>query len=252
MRNYLAILKKDLKSLFVSPIAYVVMAVFFVVTGYFFTVIINFYAQPGAQRFGQADVASISMQSLLGVLSTLLLFLVPMITMATFSEERKRGTIELLFTSPITTTQLVLAKFSAVLFFLTVLLLPVLLDGFLVYAFAQPTPPLGPILVGVLGALLLGGAFLALGLFMSSLTENQIIAAVGSFCLFIILLLVDASAGNTSSLLNEILRYLSILSHYDDFTRGILDTQHVVFYLSFIFLGLFLTSLSLDSVKWRK
>jgi ABC-2 type transport system permease protein len=103
-----------------------------------------------------------------------------------------------------------------------------------------------------LGAFLLGGALLATGLFVSSLTENQIVAAVITFGVFIVLWVIDATAGTGTTLTSETLRYLSILNHYDDFTKGVLDSQHLVFYLSFIFLGLFLTSVSLDSSNWRQ
>jgi ABC-2 type transport system permease protein len=104
----------------------------------------------------------------------------------------------------------------------------------------------------LLGAFLLGGALLAIGIFVSTLTENQIVAAASTFGVFIILWVIDASAGASTTILNETLRYLSVLNHYEDFTKGVFDTQHLVFYLSFMVLGLFLTSLSLDSGKWRK
>ncbi|HUG44175.1 MAG TPA: ABC transporter permease, partial [Acidobacteriota bacterium] len=136
--------------------------------------------------------------------------------------------------------------------FVLVMFLPALINILIVIQFSSPKPPLPPLLIGLAGALLLAGAMLAVGLFISSLTENQIVAAALTFGVFIILWVLDASADPSSTLGNEIIRYLSVLNHYEDFTRGIFDTQHLVFYLSFIFLGLFLTSLSLDSVKWRK
>ncbi|HXK60981.1 MAG TPA: ABC transporter permease, partial [Acidobacteriota bacterium] len=125
-------------------------------------------------------------------------------------------------------------------------------NSILLYFFSDPTPALSPFLVGYLGAFLLGGSLLAVGLFISSLTENQIVAAVLTFGVFIFLWVLDALAEPASTIGNEVIRYLSVLNHYDDFTRGIFDTQHLVFYLSFIFLGLFLTSLSLNSAKWRQ
>lgn len=257
MKNYLAITGKELRSLFVSPIAYVVLAVFFGVSGYFYYVILSFYVQQstmrqfGAQSFSM-DVPTMVMQSYLGVLSTILLFLLPMVTMGVFAEERKRGTIELLLTSPLTHLQLILGKFSAVVLFLLVMLLPVVLKSLLLVNYSEPAPAMSPFLVGLLGPILLGSTLLAVGLFISSLTENQIVAAVATFGVFIILWVLDASAQASTTIWNETLRYLSVLNHYEDFTQGILDTQHVVFYLSFVFLGLFLTSLSLDSEKWSK
>lgn len=258
MKNYLALTFKELKSFFVSPIAYVVLAVFFGVTGYFFYIILSFYVEQAVMRqFGgptsmAMDVPTMVMQSFLGVLSTILLFLLPMITMGSFAEERKQGTIELLFTSPLTNAQVILGKFTATLLFILVMFLPALLNTGLLFVYSDPVPPMSPYLVGLLGAILLSAALLSVGLFVSSLTENQIVAAAVTFGVFIILWVIDASAGSSTTITNETLKYLSVLNHYEDFTRGILDTQHIVFYLSFIVLGLFLTSLSLDSAKWRK
>ncbi len=262
MRNFWAIVKKDLLTLFTSPIAYVVLAVFFAVTGYFFFIITTSIIERvmqsmfQAQQFGgpppPIDVAALISRNYFGILSTILLFLVPMITMGVFAEEKKRGTVELLFTSPLRNLQLILGKFTAVMIVLAVMLLPTIFNLFLIYFYSDPKPPVGPILVGYLGAFLLGGALMAMGLFVSSLTENQIVAGVLTFGFFIVLWVLDATAGTATTGLNEGIRYLSVLNHYDDFTRGVIDTQHVVFYLSFVFLGLYLTSVSLDSVKWRQ
>jgi len=262
MRKYLAVVRKELNTLFVSPIAYVVLAVFFAVTGYFFYIIlgnvIEFVMQRAfqSQQFGAEpppfDAATTVIRGFFGVLSTILLFLIPMITMGVFAEEKKRGTIELLFTSPITHLQLILGKFTALVLLLSVMLIPSILNSVILYYLSEPTPLLSPMLLGYLGAFLLGGSLLAVGMFVSSMTENQIVAAVITFGAFLILWVIDAAVGSANSLTSEVFRYLSILNHYGDFTKGVLDSQHVVFYLSFIFLGLFLTSVSLDSGKWRQ
>ena len=262
MRNYLAMIAKELHNLFVSPIAYVLIGVFFALTGYFFYMIlanvIDFTLQQSfqAQQFGTStppfDASAAIMRGFFGVLSTLLLFLVPVMTMGVLAEEKKRGTIELLLTSPLTHLQLILGKFTALVVLLLVMLVPTIFNSLLLYFLSEPAPPLAPMMVGYLGAFLLGGALLAIGLFVSSLTENQIIAAVITFGVFIVLWVIDATAGTGTTLTSETIRYLSILNHYDDFTKGVLDSQHLVFYLSFIFLGLFLTSVSLDSSNWRQ
>ena len=262
MRNFLAIASRELRSMFTGMIAYVVLFVFFAVTGYFFYIITTTYisqallAMSQASQFGgpppPIDVSGLIMRSYFGILSTILLFVVPMITMGVFAEEKKRGTIELLFTSPIRNGQLILGKFAAVLAVLAIMLIPSILHMLLLYAFSDPRPPLGPIFSGYLGAFLLGGTLMAVGLFISSMTENQIVAGVLTFGLFIFLWVLEAGAGTASTFLNESIRYISVLNHYDDFTRGVIDSQHLVFYLSFIFLGLYLTSVSLDSVKWRQ
>lgn len=261
MRNYLAITRKELHSLFVSPIAYVVLAVFFAVSGYFFYIIMSSIVTQvmemgfRSQQFGMPpqpiDVPSVIMRNFFGILSTILLFLVPMITMGIFAEEKKRGTIELLLTSPITNLQLILGKFTAVLLFLAVMLIPTMLNTLILYFYSDPSFPIRPVLAGYLGAFLLGGALLAVGVFISSLTENQIVAAVITFGIFIVLWVLDAAAGTETTISNEVMKYLSVLNHYEDFAKGVLDTRHVFFYVSMIFLGLFLTSTSLDSSKWR-
>ncbi|HOM98762.1 MAG TPA: ABC transporter permease subunit [Acidobacteriota bacterium] len=257
MTNYLAILRKELHALFVSPIAYVVLAVFFGVSGYFFYIVLSFYVRQAAMRqFGPypfpMDVPSLVMESYLGVMSTIILFVLPMVTMGIFAEERKRGTMELLLTSPVTYSQLILGKFSAALIFLLVMLVPAVFNVWLLVTYSEPRPSIAPYLIGLLGPFLLGAALLAVGIFISSLTENQIVAAATTFGIFIILWVLDAAAASSTTTWNEVLRYLSVLNHYDDFIRGIFDTQHLVFYLSFVFLGLFLTSLSLESERWRR
>jgi ABC-2 type transport system permease protein len=138
MRNYLALVGKELNTLFVSPIAYTVLAVFYAVSGYFFYIILSFFVQQSSMRqMGPSpfpmDVPGLVMASYLGVLSTILLFLLPMVTMGIFAEERKRGTIELLLTSPITRLQLILGKFSAAMIFLMVMLVPAALKILLLF-----------------------------------------------------------------------------------------------------------------------
>lgn len=262
MRIYAALVKKELRTLFVSPIAYVVLAVFFAIAGFFFNIItesiigqvdmMSFQAQQLGQAPQPIDVPGQIFTSFFSIVSTLLLFLIPMITMSSFAEERKRGTMELLLTSPLTRTQLVLGKFTALLAFVGLMLVPTLLNCALVYAFSEPRPSLGPLFAAFLGALLLAATLLAIGIFVSSLTENQIVSAVVTFGLFLVLWVLDAAAGSSSSLGNETLRYLSVINHYEDFTQGVIDTRHLVFFGSMIFLGIFLTSVSLDSDRWRQ
>lgn len=262
MRNYRAVVQKELQTLFVSPVAYVVLAVFFFLTGFYFYAylqgVLDWVMQQAAQaqQFGgnppPFDAPGVVMQGFFGLLSFMLLFLVPMITMGSFAEEKKLGTIELLLTAPLTHSQIILGKFSALIIFLVVMLTPTIVNTVLLYMFSEPAFPLVPILLGYVGVFLLGGALLAFGLFFSSMTENQIVSVAVTFGVFMILWVIDFAAGTSSTMLNELLRYLSILKHYEDFTKGILDSQHLVFYCSMIFLGLFLTSVSLNSVRWRQ
>lgn len=262
MRNYVAIVRKELHTLFVSPIAYVVLAVFLGVTGLYFYSILNFYVSRTlemmlrAQQFGSGpppiDVPFEIMRTFFGILSTFLLLSVPAVTMGIFSEEKRRGTMELLATSPLSSLQLVLGKFTAAALFLSIMLVPTMLNTLVLYFYSEPRLAWTPVLAGYLGAFLLGGALLSIGVFLSSVTENQIVAFFTTLGVFLVLWALDWTAESGASFWSEVLKYLSVLNHYDDFTKGTLDTQHVVFYLSFIFLGMFLTSISLDTAKWRQ
>jgi ABC-2 type transport system permease protein len=174
----------------------------------------------------------------------------PMLTMGLFSEEKKRGTIELLLTSPLTDLQVVLGKFFAAAAFYLILLLSTWIPMGVLYLYGSPAS--GPILTAYLGLLLYGLAILAVGLFISTLTENQIIAAILSFGAIMVLWLVDVVAQNSESATSKgVLTYLSILSHLDDFMKGVLASSNVIFYLSLMLVALFLTYRSIDSLRWR-
>jgi ABC-2 type transport system permease protein len=171
-----------------------------------------------------------------------------MITMALFSEEKKRGTIELLLTAPVTDVQVVLGKFLAAGLFYAILLASTLVHIAVLFVYSDPA--VGPILSGYLGILLYGLAVIAIGMFISTLTENQIIAAILTFAAILMLWLMDGLSRNWPSL-SPILTYLSIFEHLNDFLVGVISTSHIIFYISFMLVGLFLTYRSLDSLRWR-
>jgi len=157
-----------------------------------------------------------------------------------------------LLTSPITNVQIVLGKFLAALSFFIVMLLPTMIYYAFVFGYSSPKMTLGPVLSGYLGLLLLGGALISLGVFISTLTENQIVAASITFGAFLILWVIDLSARGGGTVVQEIVSYLSILNHFEDFSKGVIDTASLVVYGSFIFLGLFLTYRSIESLRWRQ
>jgi ABC-2 type transporter. len=262
MKNVLAVLQKEFKSYFVSPIAYVVLTVFLIISGYFFYNIVSIFVERSmmmmmqSQQFGgpppAMDVPALVGRNFFGVVSTVILFMLPMITMATFADEKRRGTIELLLTSPITNLQIILGKFLAAMAFFLIMLLPTLLYHIFIYAYSSPKMAFGPILAGYLGLVLLGGALISLGVFISTLTENQIVAASVTFGTFLILWVVDLSARSGGTFIQELVGYLSVLNHFEDFSKGVIDTSSVVVYASFIFLGLFLTHRSIESLRWRQ
>ena len=258
MRNILAIIQRELGAYFISPVAYVVLTIFVFLSGLFFRSILAQVLQMGlmsqlqAQQLGPRamDMPGMITRGFLSTMSVILLFVMPMLTMGLFSEEKKRGTIELLLTAPLTDLQVVLGKFFAgVTFFLILLLTTWIPTGFL-YLYSSPAS--GPILTAYLGLLLYGLALIAIGLFISTLTENQIIAAVLSFGTIMVLWLVDVLANNADSTTGKaVLTYLSIISHLDDFMKGVLSTSHIVFYMSLMLVALFLTYRSIDSLRWR-
>jgi ABC-2 type transport system permease protein len=260
MRNILAIVERELRAYFNSPIAYVVLTIFVFLSGLFFRSILAQVMQMGlmsqmqAQQFGPRpmDMPGMISRGFLSTMSVILLFIMPMLTMGLFSEEKKRGTIELLLTSPLTDLQVVLGKFLAAASFFVLLMSTTLIPMAVLYLYSEPAPASGPILTAYLGLLLYGLAIVAVGLFISTLTENQIIAAVLSFGTIMVLWLVDVVANNAESPASKaVLTYLSILSHLDDFMKGVLSTSHIIFYLSLMLVGLFLTYRSIDSLRWR-
>jgi ABC-2 type transport system permease protein len=209
-------------------------------------------SQMQAQQLGPRpmDMPGMISRGFLSTMSVILLFIMPMLTMGLFSEEKKRGTIELLLTSPLTDLQVVLGKFFAAGTFFVILLLTTWVPVGALYLYGDPAS--GPILTAYLGLLLYGLSIVAIGLFISTLTENQIIAAVLSFGTIMVLWLVDVVATNAESPVSKsVLSYLSILSHLDDFMKGVLSTSHVIFYVSLMLIGLFLTYRSIDSLRWR-
>jgi ABC-2 type transport system permease protein len=179
----------------------------------------------------------------------LILFLMPMVTMRAYSEEKRSGTIELLLTSPLTDFQIILGKFFGAMALYGVMLLVTLIHLGLLFVYG--TPEWKPILTAYIGLLLMGGCFISLGLFISSLTKNQIVAGFLTFATFLMLWIINWLGESSGPTTRDVLNYLSITEHFDDFARGIIDTKHVVYYLSFITFGLFLTAKSVDSERWR-
>jgi ABC-2 type transport system permease protein len=255
MTNILAIAHKELKSYFSSPIAYVLLAVFAVLYGWFFAQILLFFerqsTQMGAMGMGPQAV-NINQQLIRPVLmnvSVILLFVLPLITMRTYAEEKRSGTMELLLTSPLTDPQIVLGKFLGTMGLVASMLAVTLPHILILYLYS--TPEWKPLALAYVGYLLMTGCFVAVGLFISSVTRNQIIAGVATFGVFLMLWVIDWVGSFAGPRARVIYEYLSITGHFDDFTKGVLDTRHLVYYLSFITFGLFLTIRSVDSERWR-
>jgi len=251
----MAIWQREMKSYFVSPIAYVVLTVFLFLSGLiFFGNLTEVYqytmsmAQTG-QGTQPIDVPGYVTQSLFRTMTVILLFVLPMMTMALFSEEKKRGTIELLLTTPVGNFQALMGKYLASLTFLLILFAAsaITLSPLFIYS----RPDWGPILSGFLGLLLYGAALLALGVFISTLTENQIVSVIIAFGASLVLWFVSVFAASATGVAKEVINYLSVISHLDDFIKGVIDTSHVIYYVTFAFVGLFLAYRSLESMRWK-
>ena len=261
MRNIRAIFNRELKSYFSSPVAYIVIGLFLLLAGLFFYLILTNFVQMCMradmmqQQYGgrmappKLNVNVMAIRPVFHNLSLFALFFLPLITMRLFSDEKKTGTIELLMTSPVKNSETILGKFSA-----AALLYLIMLAGtfiYLLFTIIYGNPEIGPILVGYLGLFLLGLCYIAFGLFFSTLTDNQIISAMSTIVFILVFWAIGWVSGMMSPQLGQTLSNFSLIEHFTDFAKGVLDTKHVVFYLSFIFMGLFLSYVSIESSRWR-
>jgi ABC-2 type transport system permease protein len=254
MKNVLLICFKEFKGYFVSPIAYAVMGLFAFIFG------LTLYNQAErmvqlsfrGQMMGQQQPMSVNDQiirPLLGFAGTIALFLIPMITMRLVAEEKRTGTIELLLTSPVKDIEIILGKWcGAVLLYLCVLGMSVLNIAML---FMWGKPDLKPVLVAYLGLILQGGCLLAIGTFVSTTTKNQIVAGGVTFFVSLLLWLLSWFTAFDASGFSQVINYLSIVTHMDNFSKGVIDSKDIIFYLSMMFFSLFLTSRSMESLRWR-
>jgi ABC-2 type transport system permease protein len=252
MKNVFLICQKELKSYFASPIAYAVMAIFGLIFGWVFYNASREFVRFGFQSQMMGNTMNVNDQiirPLLGFAGTIALFLIPMITMRLFAEEKRTGTVELLFTSPVKDMEIILGKWlGALLLYLCVLAMSMINIALL---FAWGKPDLKPVLVGYLGLVLQGGTLLAVGALISTMTKNQIIAGIATFFLSLLLWLLSWFTAYDNNAVSQIFNYLSIVTHFENFSKGLLSLKDVVFYLSMIYLALFMTSRSLESLRWR-
>lgn len=254
--NWIPIYKKELRSYFTSPVAYVISFLFISIVGvwWFFWdfqrfVIVSMQATQNPYYAEALNVNEIVIRQLFGNLALVMLFGLPLLTMRLFAEERKAGTHELLFTLPLRDWETLLGKFLACLTVFSLMLGLTAIYPITMSLLTNPEP--WPILVGYLGTLLLGASFISFGIFVSSLTENQIVAAFGTYGLLLVLLAMGWSSSFVGSSVAEVLKDLNIFNHLQSFLKGVLDTRDVVFYVLFSYFFLFLTLRSLESKRWR-
>ena len=257
MKNILAIAAKDIRSQFVSPIAYVVLTGYLLLGGWFFFNLLfrfNFLLQlylsfrnPDAMQ--RLNLNEFVIAPLLHNLSVILVILIPIITMRSFAEEKRSGTYELLMTSPLSITEIVLGKFLGAFVFILIMVLLTGVFPLILVLYGNPEP--GIILSGYLGLLLLATAFVAVGLLTSSLTDNQIIAAVSCLVALLLLYVISWPADNAGADMGALLKYVSLTEHFGEMVKGIIDTRDVTYFVSVIVFALFLTQRSVESLRWR-
>jgi ABC-2 type transport system permease protein len=258
MRNVLAVAGKEMRAYFHSPIAYLVMTVYTLLCGYFFYsftavfVVQSFRAQ-AMGGYGGAPPMSLNemvMRPILeGILTVVLLLLVPLITMRLYAEEKRSGTIELLLTSPLTNLEIILGKFLGALGLYAILV--ALTFGYFGVLYIYGNPNAKPLLSYALGFFLFGGALLALGMWFSTFTKNQIIAGSISLAVFLLLYVLDWGTAYSTSKWAQALSSLALTPHFDNFAKGVIDLGDVAYYLSVIVLGIFLTARSVEALKGR-
>ncbi len=237
MSNHVAVFcKKELRSFFDSPIAYIVITIFLLISGWFF--------------FNDLFLVNqASMRNLFGIVPFIFMFFVPAITMRQISEEKKSGTIELLVTLPVKDYQIILGKFTAGLILICSALV-------LTWVYALVLSGLGnldtgAVVAGYIGLVFLGAAYLSIGMFTSSLTQNQIVAFITSFVIIFALYMADKTLMFVPGFMASFLEYLSVGYHFSNIARGVIDSRDVIYYLSLIFFFLFLAVRTLESRKWR-
>jgi ABC-2 type transport system permease protein len=254
-----AIVRKEWQHYFGSPIAYVALFSWNLLFALFFLIGLNEFIDvsmnPRGGMMGGAPKPNLNewiFRPTLMVMAQVALFILPMITMRLFAEEQRQGTWELLATSAITDWQIVLGKFFGAVSLFTMMVASSLINFGIVFLYADPRPEWKPILTGALGLLLVGSCFIALGAFVSTITKNQIVAGILSFCLFLAIWALSWLDNPMASAPVQTLAYLGIINHADDLMKGVIDTKDLIFYASFIGFGLFLTQQSIESRRWRE
>jgi len=254
MRNAWIICRKELGSYFVSPVAYLLLTMFGLIFGFFFWNALAYFVVEGMemQMRGRTFPMNLNEQIIRPLLSNvgvIGLFFIPMITMRLFAEEKRSGTIELLATSPIRDLEIIVGKWLAAMLLYCCLLLFTALNFAVLFQYGNPDWK--PLAVGYLGLLLQAGALLAVGTFISTLTKNQIIAGAATFGVCLLLWVLEWVSGYETATWARTLSYMSVITHFESFGRGVIDSKDAVFYVTVIFVGLFFTARSMESLRWR-
>src|SRR5579885_1570007 len=257
MKNALTIAGKELAAYFVQPVAYVVLTVFLLLGGFFFFELLSYFqivlqmyaAMQNPQVLQHMNLNQRVIEPLLHNMSVVMVILVPAITMRTFAEEKRTGTYEFLLTAPIRTGEIVAGKFIAAAAFVLIMVGLIWIFPLILMVFGDPE--VGVMGAGYLALALLGVCFVSIGLFTSSLTQNQIIAAISCLGILLLLYVISWPLQAGGGALGDLLRYLSLPQHFSEMVRGVIDTSDLVYFCTLIFVALFLTQRAVESVRWR-
>jgi ABC-2 type transport system permease protein len=260
MRHALSIARRELRSYFISPIAYIVMTIFAFVSGFFYSTMLQSYIQQAAdadrviERLGHApnqlDVPTMVLNQFFTNEAFIMVLVLPLLTMGLISEERRKGTLELLLTSPVRSEELVAGKFLGALALFAIMLLPTLpFHAFM--AVGGDWEP-GVVLTGYVGLLVKGAACIAIGLSISSLCESPLIAAFGTYGILLTLEFIGTSAVLARSVWVDFINFLSSDYHFGNFSRGVLALRDVVYFATLMTLALFLTQRSIESIRFKR
>ncbi|MGF1591556.1 MAG: ABC transporter permease [Pleurocapsa sp.] len=259
--NIIAIAQRELQGYFASPLAYIVATVFWFISGLFFTEILIgeqgiiqqiALSERMGNEIGSIDVATEFLTSFLAILASLSLLIVPVLSMGLYAEERKRGTLELLATSPITNWAVAIGKLLAVVMLFSLLVLPALIYEAIAFNAADPPISFALPLLAHLSLILFAASLLSLGMFISCLTNSTILAAVLTFGLVLLLWILELVANSLGGLLRDSLLHISLINSYNNLVQGIASTSDFILFFSYIFLGIFLTSQSIHSLRLNR
>lgn len=254
MRNMWIVCQKELRSYFVSPIAYILFIIYAAIFGFFFWNMVGafVYYSMESQMRGEMFPMNLNDQvirQLFGNINVINLLIIPLMTMRLFAEEKRNGTIELLATSPVRDGEVILGKWLASVILYAAMLVFTGLN--FLFLFKYGNPDWKPMAVSFLGVLLQAAALLAIGIFISTLTRNQIIAGAVTFGVCLLIFVLGWVGEFQYSTWAQVMTYMSTTTHMQSFLKGVIDTKDAIYYVSAIFLGLFLTARSLESLRWR-
>lgn len=254
LRNIGAIVGKEWRHYFGSPIAYITLFVWLALFGLFFSITLGYFVAASSNPMGGGGRMSLNdwvIGATLQSMAVVTLFVAPLLTMRLFAEEKRQGTLELLATAPLTSLQIILGKFLGALGLYALMLVLGLLNAVPLWLVASNAPEWRPVATSLLALLLLGGALIAVGGFLSSLTRNQIVAGALTFGVALGFWILSWTDDPTSGAPMKVLAYLGLLGHTEDLMKGVIDLKHLVYYLTFTVFGLFLTHQSLEAQRWR-